>query len=62
MIVRRPLRCIAVLEEGTMATPGYTGRILRVNLANKETGSIETPRYEEYGGYGMGLALFGDPA
>jgi aldehyde:ferredoxin oxidoreductase len=44
-----------------MATLGYTGRILRVDLTRKKTSSIETSRYEEYGGgYGMGIALFWD--
>jgi len=42
---------------------GYAGRILRVNLTTKEIGTIDTARYEEFGGgYGMGTALFWDLA
>ena len=40
---------------------GYTGKILRVNLTNKSTGTIPTEKYEEYGGgHGMGSAIFFD--
>jgi aldehyde:ferredoxin oxidoreductase len=38
---------------------GYTGKILRVNLTTKEIGTLDTARYEEFGGgYGMGTAIF----
>ncbi len=44
-----------------MATPGYAGNILRVNLTAKQISSIETSKYEAYGGgYGMGTAIFWD--
>ena len=44
-----------------MATPGYAGKILRVNLTNGKTSSIETSKYEEFGGgYGIGAAIFWD--
>jgi aldehyde:ferredoxin oxidoreductase len=47
--------------DGTMATPGYAGKILRVNLTTKQISSIDTSRYEEYGGgYGIGTAIFWD--
>jgi aldehyde:ferredoxin oxidoreductase len=40
---------------------GYTGKILRVNLTTKEISTIDTSRYEEFGGgYGMGAAIFWD--
>jgi aldehyde:ferredoxin oxidoreductase len=42
-------------------TGGYMGKILRVNLTNKSTGTIPTEKYEEYGGgHGMGSAIFFD--
>jgi aldehyde:ferredoxin oxidoreductase len=42
---------------------GYTGKILRVNLTTKETSTIDTDKYEEFGGgYGMGAAIFWDLA
>jgi aldehyde:ferredoxin oxidoreductase len=42
---------------------GYTGKILRVNLTTKQTGVIDTAKYEEFGGgYGMGTAIFWDLA
>jgi aldehyde:ferredoxin oxidoreductase len=42
---------------------GYTGKILRVNLTTKEIGTIDTAKYEEFGGgYGMGAAIFWDLA
>jgi aldehyde:ferredoxin oxidoreductase len=44
-------------------TGGYAGKILRVNLTTKQTSTIDTARYEEFGGgYGMGTALFWDLA
>ncbi len=44
-----------------MATPGYAGKILRVNLTTKEIGSIDTSKYEEYGGgYAIATAVFWD--
>ena len=39
-----------------MATPGFAGKILRVNLSAKQISSIETSRYEAYGG-GLGTRL-----
>ena len=42
-------------------TGGYTGKILRVNLSTKSTGTIPTEKYEAYGGgHGMGSAIFFD--
>ena len=42
---------------------GFTGKILRVNLTTKEIGTIDTAKYEEFGGgYGMGTAIFWDLA
>jgi aldehyde:ferredoxin oxidoreductase len=42
---------------------GYAGKIARVNLSTKEVTTIETARYEEFGGgYGMGAAIFWDLA
>jgi aldehyde:ferredoxin oxidoreductase len=42
---------------------GYTGKIARVNLTTKEISTIDTAKYEEYGGgYGMGAAIFWDLA
>jgi aldehyde:ferredoxin oxidoreductase len=44
-----------------MATPGFTGKILRVNLSTQQIGSIETAKYEAYGGgYGIATAIFWD--
>jgi len=44
-------------------TGGYTGKILRVNLTTKEISTIDTAKYEEFGGgYGMGAAIFWDLA
>ena len=38
---------------------GYAGRILRVNLTNKTTSTLDTARYEEFGGgFGIGAAIF----
>jgi aldehyde:ferredoxin oxidoreductase len=42
---------------------GYTGKILRVNLTDKSVSTIDTAKYEEFGGgYGMGTAIFWDLA
>jgi aldehyde:ferredoxin oxidoreductase len=44
-------------------TNGYTGKIARVNLKTKEITTIDTAKYEEFGGgYGMGAAIFWDLA
>ena len=44
-------------------TGGYTGKILRVNLTSKSVSTIDTEKYEEFGGgYGMGTAIFWDLA
>ena len=44
-------------------TGGYTGKILRVNLTTKSVSTIDTAKYEEFGGgYGMGAAIFWDLA
>lgn len=40
---------------------GYTGKILRVNLTNKQVTTINTEDYKEWsGGHGLGTALFFD--
>ncbi len=40
---------------------GYTGKILRINLTNKSTSTIDTSKYAGwYGGNGMGAAIFWD--
>jgi aldehyde:ferredoxin oxidoreductase len=42
---------------------GYVGKILRVNLTTKQISTLDTARYEEFGGgYGMGTAIFWDLA
>src|SRR3989304_8768715 len=42
-------------------TGGYTGKILRINLTKKSIGTIDTAKYEDYGGgHGMGSAIFWD--
>jgi len=42
-------------------TGGYTGKILRVNLTTKSFSTLQTEKYEEYGGgHGMGSAVFFD--
>jgi hypothetical protein len=42
---------------------GYIGKILRVNLTTKEITTIDSAKYEEFGGgYGMGTAIFWDLA
>jgi aldehyde:ferredoxin oxidoreductase len=47
--------------ETKMATPGYTGKILRVNLTTKQISSIDTSKYEAFGGgYGIATAIFWD--
>jgi aldehyde:ferredoxin oxidoreductase len=44
-----------------MVTPGFTGKILRVNLTTGQIGSIETSKYDAYGGgYGIATAIFWD--
>ena len=38
---------------------GYAGKILRINLTTKAISTIDTAKYEEFGGgYGIGTALF----
>ena len=40
---------------------GYTGKILHINLSKKSISTIETEKYEEYGGgHGIGSAIFWD--
>jgi aldehyde:ferredoxin oxidoreductase len=40
---------------------GYTGKIARVNLTTKTVSTIDTAKYEEFGGgHGMGSAIFFD--
>ncbi len=42
-------------------TGGYTGKILRVNLTTKSISTVNTAKYEEYGGgHGIASALFFD--
>lgn len=42
---------------------GFTGKIARVNLTTKEISTIDTAKYEEFGGgYGIGAAIFWDLA
>ncbi|MBN2061861.1 MAG: aldehyde ferredoxin oxidoreductase, partial [Deltaproteobacteria bacterium] len=44
-----------------MASPGFAGKILKVDLTNKKIESIDTTKYEEFGGgYGTAIALFWD--
>ncbi len=44
-------------------TGGYTGKILRIDLTSKSVSTIDTEKYEEFGGgYGMGTAIFWDLA
>jgi aldehyde:ferredoxin oxidoreductase len=44
-------------------TGGYTGKILRIDLTSKSISTIDTAKYEEFGGgYGMGTAIFWDLA
>ena len=40
---------------------GYTGKIARINLSTKQISTIDTEKYEDFGGgYGMGTAIFWD--
>lgn len=42
-------------------TYGYTGKILRINLNRKSISTLDTEKYEEYGGgHGIGSAIFWD--
>lgn len=42
-----------------MATPGFAGKILLVDLTKKEIRSLETAKYEAYGGgHGISAAIF----
>jgi aldehyde:ferredoxin oxidoreductase len=42
---------------------GYTGKIQRVDLTSKSISTIDTAKYEEFGGgYGIGTAIFWDLA
>ncbi len=44
-----------------MAAPGFAGKILRVNLTTRQISSIETSKYEDFGGgYGSAIAIFWD--
>jgi len=44
-----------------MATPGFTGKILRVNLTTGEIGSLDSSKYEAFGGgHGTATAIFWD--
>ena len=44
-------------------TGGYTGKILRIDLTSKSISTLDTEKYEEFGGgYGMGTAIFWDLA
>ena len=44
-------------------TKGYAGKILKVNLTNKEISILDTENYEEFGGgVGIGAAIFWDLA
>ncbi|MEJ2109982.1 MAG: aldehyde ferredoxin oxidoreductase N-terminal domain-containing protein [Acidobacteriota bacterium] len=44
-------------------TYGYTGKILRVDLTRKSIGTLDTEKYDEYGGgHGIGSAIFWDLA
>ncbi|MGM0372393.1 MAG: aldehyde ferredoxin oxidoreductase N-terminal domain-containing protein, partial [Halobacteriota archaeon] len=40
---------------------GHMGKILRLDLTNREISTIDTSEYEEWvGGHGMGSAIFFD--
>jgi aldehyde:ferredoxin oxidoreductase len=42
---------------------GYAGKILKINLTTKETSTLDTAQYEEFGGgIGIGAAIFWDLA
>ncbi len=44
-----------------MATPGFAGKILLVNLTTKEISSLDSAKYEAYGGgHGTAAAIFWD--
>jgi aldehyde:ferredoxin oxidoreductase len=44
-------------------TNGYAGKIVRVNLTTKAINTIDTAKYEEFGGgFGIGAAIFWDLA
>jgi aldehyde:ferredoxin oxidoreductase len=44
-------------------TGGYAGKILRINLTTKSISTIDTAKYEEFGGgFGIGTAIFWDLA
>jgi aldehyde:ferredoxin oxidoreductase len=44
-----------------MATPGFAGKILRVNLTTREISSMDSSKYEAYGGgHGTATAIFWD--
>jgi aldehyde:ferredoxin oxidoreductase len=44
-------------------TGGYVGKILRINLTSKTVSTIDTAKYEEFGGgFGIGAAIFWDLA
>ena len=44
-------------------TGGYAGKILRINLTSKTISTIDTAKYEEFGGgFGIGAAIFWDLA
>ncbi|MBN2321091.1 MAG: aldehyde ferredoxin oxidoreductase, partial [Acidobacteria bacterium] len=44
-----------------MASPGFAGKILRVNLATKQIDSIDSSVYESFGGgLGSAIAIFWD--
>jgi hypothetical protein len=42
---------------------GYVGKILRINLTTKTISTIDTARFEEFGGgFGISAAIFWDLA
>ena len=44
-----------------MATPGFGGKLLIVNLTSKKIIALDTEKYEQFGGgHGMATALFWD--
>ena len=44
-----------------MATPGFGGKLLLVNLTNKQITTLDTEKYEQFGGgHGIATALFWD--
>jgi aldehyde:ferredoxin oxidoreductase len=44
-------------------TGGFTGKILRINLTTKSITTLDTAKYEEFGGgFGIGAAIFWDLA